>query len=111
MTVNKNLSSIDISFSKVIPWSFAHVNLIGDWAVNFLLPATDHREFELGISTFLSVVINPLSIKYPCLEFLGANKFTFSSPSKTTLYSLKVRSSIAAPVSYTHLTLPTIYSV
>ena len=64
MTVNKNLSSIDISFSKVIPWSLDHVNFIGDCAVSLLLPDTDQIEFELGISTFLSVVINPLSIKF-----------------------------------------------
>ena len=62
-----------------------------------MLPDIDQIEFAFGILTFLSVVINPLSTKYPCSEFLGANKFTFSFPFKTTLYSLKVRSSIAAP--------------
>ena len=62
-----------------------------------MLPDIDQIEFAFGISTFLSVVINPLSTKYPCSEFLGANKFTFSFPFKTILYSLKVRSSIAAP--------------
>ena len=62
-----------------------------------ILAATDHTEFEFGISIFLSVVINPLSIKYPSLVFLGDKSLTFSSLSKATLYSLKVKSSIAAP--------------
>ena len=30
LIVNKNLSSNDISFSKVIPWSFDHDSFIGD---------------------------------------------------------------------------------
>jgi hypothetical protein len=42
-------------------------------------------------------VINPLSIKYPSLVFLGDKSLTFSSLSKATLYFLKVKSSIAAP--------------
>ncbi len=96
--MNKNLSSRDISFSKVIPWSLVHVNITGDWSVNILLPDTDHSELEFGISIFLSVVINPLSIKYPSLALLGDNSLTFSSLSNATLYSLKVKSSIAAPL-------------
>ena len=62
-----------------------------------LFPDTDQTEFEFGMSIFLSEVINPLSIKYPSLVFLGAKSLTFSSLSKATLYSLKVKSSIAAP--------------
>ena len=65
--------------------------------VSLLFPDTDHTEFEFGISIFLSVVINPLSIKYPSLVFLGDKSLTFSSLSRATLYSLKVKSSIAAP--------------
>ena len=45
----------------------------------------------------LSVDIKPLSIRYPSLELRGERNFTFSLLSKLTLYSLKVRSSIAAP--------------
>ena len=60
LIVNKYLSSRDISFSKVIPWSLFQVNFIGDWAVNLVLPVIDHIESEFGILTFLSVVINPL---------------------------------------------------
>ena len=91
------MSSKVISFSKVIPWSLVQDNLTGDWLVSLFFPDTDHTEFEFGISIFLSVVINPLSIRYPSLVFLGDKSLTFSSPSKTTLYSLKVKSSIAAP--------------
>ena len=54
-------------------------------------------ESAFGTSIFLSVVIKPLSITYPSLELRGVRNFTFSSLSKLTLYSLKVRSSIAAP--------------
>ena len=61
--VNKNFSSKAISFSKVIPWSFVQLSLIGDWSVNLLFPETFQIEFEFGISTFLSDVIKPLSIK------------------------------------------------
>ena len=91
------MSSKVISFSKVIPWSLVQDNLTGDWLVSLLFPDTDHIEFEFGISIFLSVVINPLSIKYPSLVFLGDKSLTFSSLSKATLYFLKVKSSIAAP--------------
>ena len=95
--MNKNLSSNAISFSKVMPWSLVQLSFIGDWSVNFLFPETDQIESAFGISIFLSVVIKPLSIIYPSLELRGARNFTFSSLSKLTLYSLKVRSSIAAP--------------
>ena len=91
------MSSKVISFSKVIPWSLVQDNLTGDWSVNLLFPRTDQTELEFGISIFLSVVINPLSIKYPSLVFLGDKSLTFSSLSRATLYSLKVKSSIAAP--------------
>ena len=63
LIVNKNLSSKAISFTKVIPWLLVQDNLTGDWLVSLLLPNTDHSEFEFGISIFLSVVMNPLSIK------------------------------------------------
>ena len=62
-----------------------------------LFPDTDQTELEFGISIFLSEVIKPLSIKYPSLVFLGVKRVTFSSLFKATLYSLKVKSSIAAP--------------
>ena len=63
MIENRNLSSKDISFSKVIPWSFVHDNFTGDWSVNLLLPDTDQTVSVLGISIFLSVVIKPLSTR------------------------------------------------
>ena len=66
--------------------------------MSVLFPDIDHAVFELGISIFLSVVINPLSIKYPSLALLGDSNLTFSSLSKVILYSLKVKSSIAAPL-------------
>ena len=94
---NKNLSSKEISFSKVIPWSLVHDNFTGDWSVNLLFPCTDQIVLALGISIFLSLVIKPLSTRYPSLVFLGAKSLTFSSLSKLTLYSLNVKSSIAAP--------------
>ena len=74
-----------------------HDNLIGDCSVNLLFPVIDQIELEFGISIFLSLVINPLSIKYPSLVFLGAKSLTLSELSKATLYFLKVRSSITAP--------------
>ena len=95
--MNKNLASKDIFFSKVRPWLLVHDNLIGDWSVNFLFPDIDQIVSAVGISIFLSVVIKPLSIKYPFVAFLGAKSFIFSLLSKLTLYSLKVKSSIAAP--------------
>ena len=74
-----------------------HDNFIGELLVSLLFPDIDQMEFEFGISMFLSVVINPLSIKYPSFAFLGFKSLTFSSLSKLTLYSLNVKSSIAAP--------------
>ena len=60
---NKYLSSKEISFSKVIPWSLVQVNLIGEFSVNFLFPLIDQIVSDVGISIFLSEVTNPLSIK------------------------------------------------
>ena len=57
------MSSKAISFSNVIPWSFVQDIFIGDWSVNLLFPEIFQIEFEFGISTFLSDVIKPLSIK------------------------------------------------
>ena len=45
--MNKNISSKEISFSKVIPWSFVQVNFIADWSVNLLFPETDQIESAL----------------------------------------------------------------
>ena len=53
---------------------------------------------EPGTSMFLFVVTKPLSIKYPSSTFLGLNKVTFLLPLSSTLYSLKVKSSIVAPL-------------
>ena len=61
--LNKNLLSREISFSNVIPWLLVQDNFIGDCSVNILFPITDQTESEFGISIFLSVVTNPLSIK------------------------------------------------
>ena len=60
---NRYLSSKEISFSKVIPWSFDQDNLIGELSVNFLFPLIDQIVSDVGISIFLSEVTNPLSIK------------------------------------------------
>jgi len=77
--VNRNLSSREISFSNVKPWLLVHDNLMGDWSVSLLFPDTDHIVSAVGISIFLSVVIKPLSIKYPLVAFLGARSLIFSS--------------------------------
>ena len=63
MIENKYLSSKEISFSKVIPWSLVQDNLIGEFSVNFLFPIIDQMVSDVGISIFLSEVTNPLSIK------------------------------------------------
>jgi len=60
---NKNLSSKLISFSKVIPCLLVQDNFIGDFSVRISFPTIDQTVSELGISIFLSVVTNPLSIK------------------------------------------------
>ena len=99
MIVKRYWLSIEISFSKVIPWLFFQVNLIGDWSDNLLLPFIDQIVSEFGTSIFLSDVIKPLSTKYPSSIFLGLNSVTFLLLSKSILYFLKVRSSIEAPFS------------
>ena len=71
--------STDISFSKVIPWSFVHANFIGLPSLSWLFPIIDQTESALGMSIFLSVVTNPLSIKYPSSIFLGFNNVTLTS--------------------------------
>ena len=67
--------------------------------VNFLFPSTFQTVFESGTSIFLFVVTKPLSIKYPSSTFLGFSRITFSLLFSSTLYSLKVKSSIVAPLS------------
>jgi hypothetical protein len=47
---------------------------------------------------FLFVVTKPLSIKYPFSTFLGFKRVIFLSLSRSTLYCLKVKSSIVAPL-------------
>ena len=85
LIVNKYLSSNDISFSNLIPWSFVQNNLIGDSLVSLLFSTIDQIESELGISIFLSEVTKPLSIKYPFSVFLGPKTVTFSLLSKEVL--------------------------
>ena len=97
--VNKKLSSKLICFSNTIPCELFHTSFIGLLFVSFLFPSTFQIEEAFGTSIFLLLETNPLSIKYPSVIFLGLKSVTFSSLFNSALYSLKVRSSIAAPLS------------
>ena len=80
-----------------MPWVLLHISFTGLLLVNFLFPETFQIVEASGISIFLLVLTKPLSIKYPSSTFLGLNKIILLSPLSSTLYSLKVKSSIAAP--------------
>ena len=80
-----------------MPWELLHVSFTGLLLVNLLFPETFQTVEASGMSIFLLVLTKPLSIKYPSSTFLGFNKVILSLPLSSILYSLKVKSSIAAP--------------
>ena len=61
-TVNKNLSSILISFSKVMFCLLFHISLTGLSGDSNLLPITSHLVFEFGTSISLLFIAQPVSI-------------------------------------------------
>ena len=90
--------SIFIFFSNLIPWLLFQTSLIGFFGDSLLFPSRNHNVFAFGKSIFLLFVTQPVSIKYPSLNFFGFNKIILSFPLSVLVYFLKVKSSIVAPI-------------